>query len=74
MQGQFAIFAISDPANTHQGQRKGEKSLVKSVESGDRVIVTSLALESQTVETNVPVGQLPHQLQDSRKNRIQAVG
>lgn len=48
---------------THHGEAQSVKSLVQRVERGARVLDTARALETLSVEADVPVGQISDEVE-----------
>jgi hypothetical protein len=62
------------PMQTYKGQTKGVQSLEQRVESRNSVVVAVLALESSSVESDVPICQLVDKSEQTRHDGIQSVG
>lgn len=57
-----------------QGQGQGVEGLEQRVQGRHGVLVTTVTLESVSVESDVPVRQFGDQVQQSRYDRVQSVG
>lgn len=59
--------------STHHSLAKGEQRLEKRVESGNRILFAILALQSSSVEPDVPVRQLVDKIKESRQDGVEPV-
>lgn len=57
-----------------EGERERVERLEQGVESRHGVLVTAVALQSVSVESDVPVGQLGDQVEQSGHDRVESVG
>jgi hypothetical protein len=61
------------PTQTYKGQTKGVQSLEQGVESRNSVVVAVLALESSSVESDVPICQLVDESEQTGHNGVESV-
>lgn len=58
---------------TYEGTRESEESLEEGLEGGNGVFDGNCSLEPESVESNVPVGELVDQSKHSGDNSVQAI-
>lgn len=74
--GQERVVEVfrSERRERAEGERERVERLEQGVESRHGVLVTAVALQSVSVESDVPVGQLGDQVEKSGHDRVESVG
>lgn len=64
---------VKELLNTHHGKTKSQKGLIQSIEGCPCVLDTAGTLQTTSVETNIPVGQISDEIEKLGDDSVESV-